>query len=252
MFDSHDEDGTPQVILQGAISDFVNASNFTVRGVLVDASQNPTFNAGFSATNLQNSAYVKISGTLSNNIVVAKSVEFTSMQGTPVLDLNATVQSYDAGTGALSLSLQVPDSDQMKTVQVTLGSAVTFDNGSASMLTAGQSIRIHAIYDAATNSFTITAISFLPPAPPDDSGDMRLLQGLITSVSPSSGVVASFMVHDLTINVGNATITYAPGVTAPLAVGDLVVVYAQTTSAEGTLNATIILVAPPMTEASGD
>ncbi|MBV8665884.1 MAG: hypothetical protein JO269_05295 [Burkholderiaceae bacterium] len=254
---SDQDDTTPPVVLQGDIGDFVSAANFTVRGVVVDASHNPTFNSGFSAANLQDGAFVKITGTLTNNVVVATSVTFTSMHGTPVLDLKATVQSYTASSGALTVTLELPGSGQSTTVTITLGSSVTYDNGSAAMLTAGQKIKIHAIYDAASNTFTVTAISFMPPGNDDDQGSSNrgnggnggagnpvLLQGIVTAVNPGSGTVSSFTVHGLTINVGTASVSSAPGLTGGIAVGDLVAIYGTNASTDDTVNASAILVAP--------
>lgn len=233
----------PPVSLQGSISNFVSASSFTVRGVTVDASQSPTFSNG-SASDLANGAYVIITGTISNNVVVASTVSFVSLPSTAVIDVKATVQSYVASSGLLTLSLTLPGGSQTVSLPVTLGSTVTYDNGSASDLTAGQLIEIHAVYTAASNSLSIQTITFLP-APPSTTGNTRpvLLEGVVTAVSPSTGTVTSFVVQGLTVGVGSATVQTIGGASATLAVGEQVAV-AATASSGNTLTATRVVVIP--------
>ena len=115
-----------------------------------------------------------------------------------------------------------------------------YNNGTVALLTAGQNIEIHAIYNSSINSFTVSSITFLPPPP---SANQLQLTGVVTSVSPSSGTVTSFVVHGLSINVGTASVVTPSGATANLAVGDKVAVTVQT-STGNTLTAVKILVSP--------
>jgi hypothetical protein len=217
----------PPVNLQGTISDFVSAANFTVRGVVVDASQSPTFNSGYNATNLQNGAYVKIKGTLSNNSVVATAINFVSVPATSVVDLIALVQGYDSTKGVLTATLKIPGANSSQTLAVTLDSSVTYINGTVSSLIAGQTIEIHAIYNLTTNSFGISSVTFLPPPP---SVNQVRLKGVVTAVSPTGGTVTSFVVNGLTILVGSANIVAPNGSSATLSVGDRAAITAQVSS----------------------
>jgi len=243
------ENVAPPVMLQGSISNFVSTANFTVRGVVVDASQSPSFETGYGASNLTDGTWVVIQGTLSNNVVVATSINFVTIPTTAVIDVNATVQGYVPATGALTISVTLPGAHAAVTDTVTLGSSVTYNNGSASSLAAGQRIAIHAIYDTSSQTLTVETITFLPAPPASVSPGSRpvVLGGLVTAVTTTNGTVTAFVVQGLTVQVGSASVQTVSGASATLAVGEPVAV-AATASAGNTLTAVQIFVAPPRSQ----
>jgi carbon monoxide dehydrogenase subunit G len=66
--------GTKDGNLGGIVSDFTASNSFTVNGFKVDAS-NATYKNG-SATDLINGAAIRVKGTVTNGILVAKEIEF--------------------------------------------------------------------------------------------------------------------------------------------------------------------------------
>ena len=228
VYKSHDN-AAPPVTLTGTISDFVSSASFTVRGVTVDASQSPTFDNGTSATNLAGGVFVTITGTVVNNTVVATAVHFPSVPAAAVVDLRASVVSFDSSSGALVIDVQLPGKQKSQQVTLMLGSSVSYVNGTVASLLADQPIEIHAQFAPSTSTLTVSTITILPPPPtnPVSGGPAVLLQGVVTAVTPTTGTVTSFVVHGLTINVGNATVADIMGGPVTLAVGDRVILYAQ-------------------------
>ena len=82
-----------------------------------------------------------------------------------VVDLTASVLAYDSGTGALSITANKPGTLTPETIALTIGSSVTFTGGSATSLTSGQTIEVHAIFDPASGAYTVSNIRIVnPPA----------------------------------------------------------------------------------------
>jgi hypothetical protein len=235
-----DTGATPPVDLHGTITDFVSAASFSVRGVVVDASQNPQYDPGKSAADLASGAFVEVLGTLSNNVVVAKRIHFVTLPADAVVDALASVVSYDAGSGLLTLDVKVPGQDGVsKRVAFTVDSSVSVVNGDVSLLTAGQTVSVHALLNVAELSFSVSSITLLPPPPPVVDNTV-LLKGVITAVTPATGTVTAFTLHGLTINVGDASVLGIGDQPGLLLVGEAVVVYAQVTDGN-TLTALKIL-----------
>lgn len=219
-----------QVVLHGNISDFISSANFTVRGVVVDASQSPTFDSGKSASDLQDGTFVEIVGKLSNNTVVATAVHFPTVNTTAVLDVKGSVVSYDSTSGLLSVSVRLPDTNVQRTITTTLDSNVTYVNGTASDLTTDKAILLHGVFDVSKQTLTVSTITFLPTTKAATANNV-LLNGEITSVTTdSNNVITAFVLRGLTINVGTATVQTPTGTTTTLAVGQRVSVLAQTSS----------------------
>jgi hypothetical protein len=134
-----------QVSLKGTITGYVSASNFLVRGVLVDASAAQF--VGGNISGLANGLYVQITGsvgTLLANQVTANSVTVLS---TPpdggTVTYRGTVSQLNASAGSFTLALQNPDNGPT-TASVALSPRVAYSNGSASQLVNGASVQIEA------------------------------------------------------------------------------------------------------------
>jgi len=225
IFESDSVKAEP-VFLQGSISNFVSAANFTVRGVQVDGSQNPTFSTGSTAANLVNGAFVRIKGTLTNNTVVATKIDFITPPANAVVNLIGQIQSYDATTNTVTITAK--DFDKNQVVTAVLSSSVMYLNGTAANLTVGQLVDMIGIESTtAANTFNVNTVTFLPTPPSTwqggSNGPSILLNGTISAVTPATGTVTSFVLHGLTINVGSASILSVTGATnTTLAVGEKV------------------------------
>lgn len=248
----------PPVFLQGSISNYVSNSSFTVRGVTVDAT-NATINstvtgvtgAPSAVTTLANGNFVLIKGKLQNNVVVASAVQVIAMPTSAVIDVVATVQNYDASTGLLSVNLNVPGRDTSTSVSTTLGNNVTFNNGSATQLVAGQAVNIHALATLngdGTPSISVQSITILPSVPATGGVTRPVrLGGVISAVTTdTNGTVTSFTVRNLTVAVTGTTQVQGA---STLKVGEPVAV-AAAAGANNSLTATTVVVLP-LREGSG-
>lgn len=125
-----------EVELKGNITNYVNATNFRVRGVAVDTSSS-TFTEG-NPTQLANGVYIKVKGHIQGNVVMAESVEITAL--TPIgdtVEYEGTVSAFSGDRFVLTLS----NGDSL---DVTLAKNIGFENGTAIQLVNGVRIEVEA------------------------------------------------------------------------------------------------------------
>lgn len=185
----------PPVELHGTITEFVDASRFKVRGVLVDAT-GATFKNGSSGS-LANNVAVEIHGNVVNDVVKATTVEVQTLDSHDAVDLVATVQGYDPATRALTLTLRVG-----ATLKLTLADPTTFlpAGKTAADLTAGTAVLVHGTRSGGDwNADTVTVLG-------QTSVGSAFLLGIAADLSPSTGTPTTFKIEGLTMNVGTATL----------------------------------------------
>ncbi len=199
------------VELHGTILNFVSASSFTVRGVVVDASS-ANFSGG-AAKDLANGVFVDVTGAVANNAVKASAVTVVAANPTQApsgatVDLMGTITSYDPATRHYSMSIAGGSS-----VSGTMGSGLFLNNGSASDLTVGKSIVIRGVMN--NGAVTTSVVSFaqsgsLPgtstPPTPGSSPAMTYMEGTAYNVTATS-----FMLNGVTIQSNGVTVTGVGG-----------------------------------------
>jgi len=177
-----------RVEVHGTVANFVSPASFTVRGVVIDAS-----NAGFSggtAAQLANGVLLEVDGTVTNNVVHATKVQFKGLTPSQapsgsVIEVGGTISAYNPTTGAFTLSLSTGGS-----MSGSIGAGVSYRNGSAANLGVGQSVSI-------TGTFSNNTLA---------SAEVEIHSGLSTTPGTTrmSGVAynitsTSFMVNGVTI-----------------------------------------------------
>lgn len=189
-----------QVELKGTITHYVSASNFSVRGVVVDASSAVFAPQGSSAAALGDGVYVEITGQASGNLVTASTVQVTgsSPEG-GIVDIQGTVSGYDAGSG--SFTLNWTRDGVSVTSSVTLAANVAFVNGSASGLGDGVTVEIEG---ATGSGGAISAYSVRYPGVVA-SGSENEVQGTVYSYTGSSAGTPSFVVNGVVIQQNGVT-----------------------------------------------
>ena len=199
------DSATIQAELHGTVSNFVSAANFQVRGVLVDASA-AAFTGGSSA-NLQNNAYVEIHGRVSNNVVLASTVQVQSVQSASdgsVGDLRGVVSNFDATTNAFTLTL---DNENGSQIQAVLTTSPFFVGGARADLVNGKYVSLNAAlvggqWQAGTVTFMLASS---PPGGGDGMGGQDMHREMEGTISQLSGSTCS--VNGITVDFSAATIS---------------------------------------------
>ncbi|HUW35723.1 MAG TPA: DUF5666 domain-containing protein [Rhodocyclaceae bacterium] len=196
---------TIQAELHGTVSNFVSAANFQVRGVLVDAST-ASFTGGSSA-NLQNNAYVEIHGRVSNNVVLASTVNIQSVQGATdgsVGDLRGVVSNFNATSNAFTLTL---DNENGSQIQAVLAASPFFVGGTRADLINGKYVSLNAALVG--GQWQVDTVTFMLASAPSGGGegmggqDMhREMEGVISQLSGNT-----CSVNGITVDFSAATIS---------------------------------------------
>lgn len=176
------------VELRGNITEYVDAGNFLVRGVAVDAAS-----ASVTGGALANGAYVEVRGTVQGNAVRATTV--TVHASTPE---NATVE-FDGIVGARAgdtFTLTLPDGTAYN---VTLAANVGYENGTASQLVNGVRVEVEATRTA--TGLLAYGIEFKNLSSPSEA-DVYETSGVAYDVTATS-----FAVNGLTIQINGVDAT---------------------------------------------
>jgi hypothetical protein len=170
------------ILLKGTITDFVSASNFQVRGTVVDAGAAQL--TGGSAAQLSTGTYVDVQGQVVGNIVQAQSV--TIHASTPD---DRTVE-YTGRVSQLNGSAFTLTTDTGQAYVVSLTQNVGYENGNASSLVNGVRVEIEATNT--TMGLQAYGVAFLGTA--SVGTDELETDGIAYNVTATS-----FVVNNLTI-----------------------------------------------------
>jgi len=193
--------GSIQAELHGTITNFVSIANFQVRGTLIDASA-ATFSGG-TAADLQNNAYVKIHGTVSNNVVSAGTVVFTTETDGSVDDLSGVVSGYTYPTQAFSITLD----NRGTTIQAILAAAPFYIGGTSADLANGKHVTVDA--SLVNGQWVVNTVTFLLGTPPAESGGGSDAFGNGTEIE---GIASNVNLTASTFSLNGITVSFA-GVT---------------------------------------
>ena len=184
-----------EVEVHGMVANFVSDSSFTVRGVVIDAS-NASFSGG-TAAQLANGVFLEVHGTVANNAVRASTVNFIAL--TPglapsgsIIEVGGTLTAYDATTGAFTMSMSNGSS-----MSGSMGAGAFYLNGTAANLGVGQPVNITGMFN--NNMLTSAEVNFqsgLVATP----GNM-LMSGVAYNVTSTS-----FMLNGVTIQNNGVSI----------------------------------------------
>lgn len=179
-----------QVELHGTVANFVSASSFTLRGVVLDASA-ATFSGG-TAAQLANGVYVEVHGTVVNNVVQASSVAIQALSPLQaptgaVIDVSGTVTAYDAVSGSYSMTLA-----SGATLHGKLGSSMFYNNGTAANLAVGQTVTVNGML--AGGMLSTAVLNFTPTSVAPSSGSLHM-EGIAYNVTPTSLMLNGVLIH---------------------------------------------------------
>ncbi len=189
------------VEVRGTINGFVSPGNFTVRGVVINASS-AAFQGDASSQSLADGAYVDIIGSIDGNTLIAASVSVPgSVPEGATVDYPGTVSGYDPTNGRFVLTLA-----NGTAVSVTLASNVAYGNGKAGDLVNGAAVDVSAsstasgllAYSVEFRSLAIAGAGANGSSPLEASGLAYgvtptgvMLNGLALQISPSTTVVGT-------------------------------------------------------------
>jgi Domain of unknown function (DUF5666) len=190
-----------QAELHGTITNFVSVANFQVRGTLVDASA-ATYSGG-TAADLQNNTYVEIRGTVSNNVVSASTVAFTSETDGSVDDLTGVISGYTYPTQPFSIALD----NRGTTVQAILAAAPFYIGGTSADMSDGKYVTVDA--SLVNGQWVVNTVTFMLGTPP--AGDGSPASGGSTEIEGIAGNVnlgaRTFSLNGVTVNFSGITPT---------------------------------------------
>lgn len=193
------QDDRVVVRLKGAITDFVDAANFKVRGVPVSTDASTVVGAGCPAP-LADGTLVSISGSISGASVLAGRIDcFTSPDGITV-ELKGVVKDVDPAAKTFTL-VHLPWGVQ----RLSYGDATAFEGGTAADLKAGAVVEVKGSVSGGV--LAVTKVEFedgLPGVP----GGVKLLEteGVVSGVVLSGGTVSSFQLNGMSFGVTADTV----------------------------------------------
>jgi Domain of unknown function (DUF5666) len=120
--------GDAQVDLLGAITSFVSASSFTLRGVPIDASSSGITFVNGTAANLAQGVTIKISGASSDSVVKPTTIEFVTTPESRQTNFFGEVKNYSA----------VGDTFTLMNVNMKLAANAVFKNSDQSASTKAE------------------------------------------------------------------------------------------------------------------
>ena len=176
------------VEIHGMVANYVSASSFTLRGVVIDAS-NATFTGG-TTSQLANGVFLEVHGVVANSVVRATTVEFIAF--TPgqapngsVIEVGGTLSAFDPQTGAFTMSMSTGGS-----MSGSMGAGAVIRNGTVANLAVGQALSIAGRF---SNS-SLSGVEFnLQAIQPTEPGILHM-SGIVSNVTPTS-----FMLNGVTI-----------------------------------------------------
>jgi Domain of unknown function (DUF5666) len=186
-------DDVADVRLHGTITDFVDATNFKVRGALVDASA-ATITGGTIA-DLVDNVFVEVRGTIANNKVAAVSVTVrtASPQGKHHAHWGGLVTAYDTATRVLRATGK---NGQAFTATLAADARITPTGKTVADLIVGRYVRLTGMSENGAFVATHVAITGAAANPLT-----RELEGIVSNVDPSTGAPTSFRLNGLTIAI---------------------------------------------------
>lgn len=184
------------VELHGTVANFVSASSFTVRGVVVDASA-ATFTGG-TAAQLANGTFVEVRGTVDNNLVKATTVAIQAlnpMQAPPgsVVEMGGMITSYNAANGSYTMMTASGAS-----ISGTMGSSMSYSNGTAANFAPGQAVHVTGMLSG--GMLTTSNVEFSQTSANPQSGIIHM-EGIAYNVMPTS-----FMLNGTLIQINGIAI----------------------------------------------
>lgn len=189
------------VELHGTVLNFVSASSFTVRGVVVDAgSANVT---GGTAAQLANGAFVEVFGAVTDNLVKATTVRIVSLNplnapSGALLDLDGTITSYESATGRYTMTMA-----SGAALNGTAGPAMFYNNGTAASLAIGQTVTVRG---AMSNNLLSTSVMEFTQRPVQPGSGIAHMEGIAYNIT-----AASFMLNGVTIQLNGVPIQSGGG-----------------------------------------
>lgn len=135
--------------LEGIVSDFVSLSNFKVNGIGVNAGGSVRYEDG-TAANVTPGQRIEVKGTVQNGVLVASKIEIKDNDGDDIeLKLIGAIQSITSSTAFV-----------LRGVTVNHDASTEFDDGVASAITAGRSVKVEGNLVQGTSEILATKIKF--------------------------------------------------------------------------------------------
>lgn len=206
--------------LKGPVTEFVSASNFKLRGALVDASGAGVSFSGGTAADLGNGAWLQVNGRISGEVLKADSVVFQAPPVDKPVTLKGEVRDLNASTGSF----------HFLGVTIKLSKTTVFSGGDTAKLANG--VRVEVTGTPGADAVLLASkLVFLEALAPQAS----VLGGRLSDLSGSGFKLPG----GLAVGFGPNTV-FEGGSAADLANGVAVLVKGFVNGATKTLTATWI------------
>ena len=169
--------GDDAVNLAGAITDFLGAASFKVRGVPVDASADTVSFVGGDASQLADGVLVRVQGRVEGDVVKAGTVSFPSTADGVARSLIGIVASYDATSGEFrlgNLAMRLADDARLRYADGSAANRAEFGNGDR--------VLVRGAFSA--GSFTAGEVVFVT----GPTAVVNRIDGKVTEVDIAAGV----------------------------------------------------------------
>lgn len=187
--------GALDVSLKGAITDFVDATHFKVRGVAVTTDSSTVTGASCAAP-LAQGTLVSIGGTVSGLAVMAKTVDcLTSPEGLSI-EGKGTVATIDPLTKTFTLGGTL-----FSKVSLNYGSAEFEKGTTAADLKVGALVELKGNVTAGVVTVTRIGLADIPLTPPVAGVVVLEAEGVAAHVTMTNGAVSSFAIDGLTFAI---------------------------------------------------
>ena len=209
--------GEAEVELRGAVTDYVDAENFKVRGVPVTTNSSTELDASCPRP-LAEGTLVKVEGRIENFRVVAREIECSRAGDGMVVEGKGFMTDWNPATGTFRLPGSLFTGLTLK-----VGPGTTYEDGTAADLRTGAFVEVKGVINGTT--VDVTRVEFeslrdnLPPAL-----TLYETEGIASTLVGTPGAITSITVNGLVFSVDGLT-TFAPSVASVVAGAKVKVVF---------------------------
>ena len=193
----HDDDDENDASLRGAVTDFVNMTNFKVRGVLVTTDVATQIGASCPSP-LANTTLVQVKGSFVGLAVLARSITCFSSADGVTLEAKGTIATVDPTTKTFTLGADLAG--------ITLQWADTTEfplNKTSADLQAG--LKVHVKGNVAGSVLTVTRIRFDDDFVRPPGVALFETEGVASKLTKLGDVVTALTVNGLVVTVNAQT-----------------------------------------------
>ncbi|MCU0774578.1 MAG: DUF5666 domain-containing protein [Ideonella sp.] len=223
--------GDAEVTLRGAVTDYVDAQNFRVRGVPVTTTGGTVF-ASNCPNPLADGTLVEVQGRVEGIHVVADDIACRSASDGTVVQAKGLVTGWNPSAGTFRLPGSL-----FTGLLLQVGPQTVYEDGSAGDLRNGSFVEIDGVVTGTT--VAVTRVEFEPLRDGLPAGlIVHETEGIASSIAGPAGAITSITVNGMTFGVDGLT-AFAPGIASVVEGAQVKVLFRK----EGGTNIAVALIA---------